>query len=127
MAETKVMNTGKFVFAQILSFINRYEFQKCVNRYDGDYRTKELNCWNQFAQLFFGQLTLRNGLRNICLCLNAHKKHLYHLGIKQSVAQSSLSRSVPSKLRFVRFLIGKASPGIIPQEFYVTGNSQNFN
>ena len=87
------MNTGKFVFAQILSFINRYEFQKCVNRYDGDYRTKELNCWNQFAQLFFGQLTSRNGLRDICLCLNAHKKHLYHLGIKQSVAQSSLSRA----------------------------------
>lgn len=87
------MNIGKYVFAQVLSLVNRYEFQKCVNRYNGDYRTKELNCWNQFAQLFFGQLTARNGLRDICLCLNAHKKSLYHLGIKQSVNQSTLSRA----------------------------------
>ena len=87
------MNSGKFVFAQVLSLVNRYEFQKCVNRYNGDYRTRGLNCWNQFAQLFFGQLTARNGLRDICLCLNAHKKNLYHLGIKQSVNQSTLSRA----------------------------------
>lgn len=87
------MNTGKFVFTQVLSLVNRYEFQKCVNRYHGDYRTRGLNCWNQFAQLFFGQLTARNGLRDICLCLNAYKKSLYHLGIRQSVNQSTLSRA----------------------------------
>ena len=87
------MNSGKYVFSQVLSFVNRYEFQKCVKRYNGDYRTRELNCWNQFAQLFFGQLTARNGLRDICLCLNAHKNNLYHLGIKQSVNQSTLSRA----------------------------------
>ncbi len=88
-----VMNKGKFVFSQVLACVNRYEFQKCVNRYKGDYRSRELNCWNQFAQLFFGQLTARNGLRDICLCLNAHKNQLYHLGIKQSVNQSTLSRA----------------------------------
>ena len=87
------MNTGKYVFAQVLSLVNRYEFQKCVKRYNGDYRTRGLNCWNQFAQLFFGQLTARSGLRDICLCLNAHKNNLYHLGIKQSVNQSTLSRA----------------------------------
>ena len=87
------MNSGKYVFAQVLSLVNRYEFQKCVKRYNGDYRTRELNCWNQFVQLFFGQLTGRKGLRDICLCLNAHKNNLYHLGIKQSVNQSSLSRA----------------------------------
>lgn len=91
------MNSGKYVFAQVLSVINRYEFQKCVNRYNGDYRTRELNCWNQFAQLFFGQLTARNGLRDICLCLNAHKNNLYHFGIKQSVNQSTLSRANESR------------------------------
>jgi hypothetical protein len=87
------MNTGKFVFTQVLTLVNRYEFQKCVNRYDGDYRARGLNCWNQFAQLFFGQLTARNGLRDICLCLNAYKNSLYHLGIRQSVNQSTLSRA----------------------------------
>jgi hypothetical protein len=87
------MNKGKFVFSQVLSIVNRYEFQKCVNRYNGDYRTRGLNCWNQFVQLFFGQITARNGLRDICTCLNAHKNNLYHLGIKQSVNQSTLSRA----------------------------------
>ena len=87
------MNAGKYVFSQVLSLVNRYEFQKCVDRYKGDFRTRELNCWNQFAQLFFGQVTSRNGLRDICVCLNAHKNQLYHLGIKQSVNQSTLSRA----------------------------------
>lgn len=87
------MNAGKYVFSQVLSISNRYEFQKCVDRYNGDYRTRGLSCWNQFAQLFFGQLTGRNGLRDICVCLNAHKDQLYHLGIKQGVNQSTLSRA----------------------------------
>jgi hypothetical protein len=87
------MNSGKYVFAQVLSVVNSYEFSKCVKQYNGNYRTRGLNCWNQFTQLFFGQLTARNGLRDICLCLNAHKNSLYHLGIKQSVNQSTLSRA----------------------------------
>jgi len=87
------MNSGKYVFAQLLQFINKYEFDKCVNRYKGDHRVRELNCWNQFIQLFFGQLTSLNSLRDICLCLKAHNNKLYHLGIKQTVNQSTLSRA----------------------------------
>ena len=87
------MNSGKYVFAQILHFISKYEFEKCVTRYKGDHRVRELNCWNQFLQLFFGQLTSLNSLRDICTCLKAHKKKLYHLGIKQNVNQSTLSRA----------------------------------
>jgi len=88
-----IMNSGKYVFAQLLQFVNRYEFEKCVNRYNGDRRIRNLNCWNQFLQLFFGQLTSLNSLRDICLCLKVHKKKLYHLGIKQHVEQSTLSRA----------------------------------
>lgn len=87
------MNNGKYVFAQVLSLVNRYEFDKCVKRYNGNYRVRNLNCWNQFVQLFFGQLTGRNGIRDICLCLSVHKSQLYHLGIKQSVDHSTLSRA----------------------------------
>ncbi|HBX21008.1 MAG TPA: IS4 family transposase [Porphyromonadaceae bacterium] len=87
------MNSGKYVFSQILEFINRYEFDKCVERYSGNYRVRNLNCWNQFVQLFFGQLTSLNSLQNICLCLKAHERKLYHLGIKQHVAVSTLSRA----------------------------------
>jgi hypothetical protein len=87
------MNSGKYVFSQLLDFVDKYEFEKCVKRYNGNYRVRELNCWNQFLQLFFGQLTSLNSLRDICLCLKAHKRKLYHLGIKQNVNQSTLSRA----------------------------------
>jgi Domain of unknown function (DUF4372)/Transposase DDE domain len=87
------MNSGKYVFTQLLQYVNKYEFEKCVIRYKGDHRVRGLNCWNQFIQLFFGQLTSRNSLRDICVCLRAHRNKLYHLGIKQSVNQSTLSRA----------------------------------
>lgn len=87
------MNSGKYVFAQLLQFVNKYEFEKCAKRYNGNHRARELDCWNQFIQLFFGQLTLLNSLRDICLCLKAHRNKLYHLGIKQNVNQSTLSRA----------------------------------
>lgn len=87
------MHSGKYVFAQVLHFVNRYEFEKLVAHYRGNYRVRDLTCWNQFVQLFFGQLTSLNSLRDICVCLKAHKKKLYHLGIKQNVNQSTLSRA----------------------------------
>jgi len=87
------MNSGKYVFAQLLQYVNKYEFETCVKRYNGDYRVRDLNCWNLFFQLFFGQLTSRNSLRGICTCLKAHSNKLYHLGIRQNVDQSSLSRA----------------------------------
>ena len=50
------MNSGKYIFTQVLQFVNRYEFEKCVKCYNGNYRLMHLNCWNQFVQLFIGQL-----------------------------------------------------------------------
>ncbi len=91
------MNSGKYVFSQLLEFVDRYEFNKCVKRYNGDYRVRDFNCWNQFVQLFFGQLTSLNSLRDISLCLKAHKRKLYHLGIKQHVNQSTISRANESR------------------------------
>ncbi|MFR9540421.1 MAG: IS4 family transposase [Rikenellaceae bacterium] len=87
------MNSGKYIFAQLLSLIDHNEFNRCVDRYNGNYRYRDFNSWNHFAQLLFGQITSLKSLRDICLCLNAHKPKLYHLGIKQSVNQSTLSRA----------------------------------
>lgn len=87
------MNSGKYVFSQLLEFVNRDEFDKCVKRYSANYRVRHLDSWNQFVQLFFGQLTSLNSLQGICLCLKVHKKKLYHLGIRQNVAVSTLSRA----------------------------------
>lgn len=87
------MNTGKYVFAQLLEFVNKYEFEKIVKKYNGNYRVREFDCWNQFIQLFFGQLTNLNSLRDICLCLKAHNNKLYHLGIRNYVDHTTLSRA----------------------------------
>jgi hypothetical protein len=91
------MNAGKFVFSQLTDFVNRYEFNKCVTRYSGDYRSHELSSWNHFLQLLFGQITGLNSINSICFCLRAHQKNLYHLGIKQSVNVSTLSRAGESR------------------------------
>ncbi|MDR2683911.1 MAG: DUF4372 domain-containing protein, partial [Prevotellaceae bacterium] len=87
------MNTGKYVFAQLTDFVNRYEFDKCVKRYFGNYRYRDLNSWNHFLHLLFGQITGLNSISSICFCLKVHRKKLYHLGIKQFVNVSSLSRA----------------------------------
>lgn len=87
------MNTGKYIFSQVLSFVDKYEFNKCVKRYFGNYHIRDLNCWHQFVQLLFGQLTSLKSLRDICLCLKAHQNKLYHLGINQFVVHTTLSRA----------------------------------
>jgi len=88
---------GKYVFSQIVDFVDKYEFDKCVNRYSGNYRARDLTCWNQFLQLLFGQITSQNSIRMICLCLKAHKRKHYHLGIKQLVNQTTLTRANESR------------------------------
>ena len=109
------MNSGKYIFAQIVDFVNYKAFDKCVKRYFGDYRVRELNCWNQFLQLLFRQITSLDSLRLICLCLKAHKKQLYHLGIKQNVNVSTLSRANENRdwhifADFGNYLIEKVRP-----------------
>lgn len=87
------MNKGKFVFAQVIDFLPRYEFDKIVNKYKGDYRYRHLTSYNHLLHLIFGQLSACNSLRDICLCLDAHETWLYHLGFGQTVNESSLSRA----------------------------------
>ena len=85
------MNQGKYVFKQLMGYVSRYEFNKCVARYQGNRRVRHLGCWQQFLCLAFGQLTQRESLRDIVLCLRSQQKKLYHLGFKQPVARSTLS------------------------------------
>lgn len=87
------MHEGKYVFSQVVSLISKYEFNKCVNRYEGDYRSKDFKSWSHFLCMLFGQLTYREGVRDTINCLGAHQGKLYHLGIKQLVAYSTLSRA----------------------------------
>lgn len=87
------MYQGKFVFSQLFEYVNRYEFEKCVDRYQGDYKTKDFHCWSQFLYMAFGQFTHRESCTDIITCLNAQRNSVYHLGIKQIVAVSTLTRA----------------------------------
>lgn len=87
------MHTGKFIFSQVMDVVSQYEFNKIVKRYKGNFHVRELDCWNQFVQLLFGQLASLPSLRSISTCLQAHEHQLYHLGIKKQVDSSVLSRA----------------------------------
>ncbi len=85
------MNKGQTIFSQIMDFLPVYEFHKCVERYNGDYRVKNFTCWNQFLSLAFAQLTYRESLRDIESCLNSMSRRLYHMGFRGKVSKSTLS------------------------------------
>ena len=87
------MNIGKYIFAQVIDFIPRYQFDKLVKKYKGDWHAKDLSCYNQLLHLLFGQITGCVSIRDICLCLEAHGSSIYHLGIRKSVNQSNLCRA----------------------------------
>ena len=64
------MSTERTILAQLLSFIPRHEFEKCVDRYNGNYRVRSFTCWEQFIVMCFAQLTYRESLRDIETCLH---------------------------------------------------------
>jgi hypothetical protein len=72
-----------YVFAQFLRLLSRYEFQRIVEKYNGDYRTKRFKCWHQLACMMFAHIRQENSLRDIDITLNAHANKLYHIGIQQ--------------------------------------------
>lgn len=87
------MNQGKYVFSQVIEFIPRYQFDKLVKQYKGDWHSKNLKSYSHLLHLVFGQLTGCDSLRDICLCLEAHEGILYHLGFRNKVHHTSLSRA----------------------------------
>lgn len=77
------MAQHQYVFAQFLGLLPRYEFQRIVNKYKGDYRTKTFKCWNQMACMIFAHIRQEDSLRDIDIALNAHASKLYYIGIQQ--------------------------------------------
>jgi len=87
------MNQGRTVFAQIMEFVSHNEFKRCVDRYNGNQRVRRLSCWDQFLAMTFAQLTYRESLRDIEVCLGAHHNKLYHSGLSAPVKRSTLAEA----------------------------------
>ena len=87
------MFQDKYVFAQLVSFLNRSKFNRIVAKHEGDKYVKHFSCWNQLLALMFGQLSNRESLRGLIVALDAHHSKTYHLGMGRNVSKSSLARA----------------------------------
>jgi hypothetical protein len=87
------MNTGKTIFSQVMEFLPLYEFRKCVQRYQGDYKVQSFSCMDQFLCMAFAQLTYRESLRDIESCLRFMQPKLYHMGIRGLVSRNTLANA----------------------------------
>ena len=87
------MHQGSTIFSQIMDFLPKHKFRQCVNRYNGNYRTRSFSCFDQFMCMAFAQLTYRESLRDIECCLRAMHKKLYHMGIQGKVSRSTLAHA----------------------------------
>jgi len=91
------MYLGKTLFAQAMDFLPWKTFHRIVDRYGGDHRTRSLSCAEQFRVMAFAQLTYRESLRDIEVCLAAQAGKLYHMGISSAVARSTLADANESR------------------------------
>ena len=85
------MNTGKLIFAQLTDSIHPEQFRRCVNRYDGNYKVCSFPCWDQFLAMSFAQVTYRESLADIEVCLRSRPDQLYWMGFRSTVAHSTLA------------------------------------
>jgi hypothetical protein len=119
------MHEGKHVFAQVVEFIPRREFNNFIKQYNGNQKIRILDCRDQFLAMMFGQLTNLRSLSGIVLCLNAHTNLLYHLGFKTNkFVLSTLTRANENRnwkiyLDLTQLLIKKA------RKLYINDNDFN--
>ena len=85
------MDPGKLVFAQLMEFLPRRDFDDCVRRHGGDRRPRGFSCRDQFLCLAFAQLTFRESLRDIETCLRSFQPKLYHAGFRGNISRSTLA------------------------------------
>ena len=86
-----MVNQGRTVFSQLLSFLPDREFRRCVARYGGNARPRGFSCWDQYLAMAFAQLTYRDSLRDIEACLRSLGGKLYHMGFHGRVSRSTLA------------------------------------
>jgi Domain of unknown function (DUF4372) len=87
------MNRGKLVFAQLMQHLPSTNFRRCVIHYRGECKVKSFSCLDQFQCMAFAQLTYRESLRDIEVCLRAQSSKLYHLGIRSVLARNTLANA----------------------------------
>ena len=116
------MHSGRIVFSQLMSFLPEREFSKCVHRYRGQHHIRTFSCFDQFLCMAFAQLTYRESLRDIEICLRAMQPKLYHAGIRGKVSRSTLADANEKRdwriyADFAHVLIGMARELYADEDF----------
>jgi len=107
------MYIGHTVFSQLINFLPKKQFDKCVRRYRGNYRIKTFSCFDQYLCMVFAQITYRQSLRDIETCLRTMKQKLYHCGIRGNVCRTTLAEANENRdwriyADFAQILINRA-------------------
>jgi len=118
------MNTERSIFSQVMDHLPLHEFRKCVKRHHGHYKVRAFSCLDQFLCMAFAQLTYRESLRDIEVCLRAVQPKLYHMGIGSRVSRSTLADANEKRdwriyADFAQILIAKAKELYAHEEFGV--------
>jgi hypothetical protein len=119
------MKNERTVFSQILDFIPKHQFRACVNRYNGNYRTKSFSCFDQYLTMAFAQLTYRDSLRDVETCLRALEDKLYRCGFRGKISRSTLADANEKRdwriyHDFAQVLIKKARQLYADEDFGIT-------
>jgi hypothetical protein len=87
------MHHGTYIFTQVIEHLPRSPFETCVKRYHGEHYVKALSCRDQLLALMFGQLSYRDSLRDVVLCLSVHREKLYHMGFRTPPKLPTLAKA----------------------------------
>jgi hypothetical protein len=109
------MLNDRYIFSQLIDSLPKHEFDRCVARYHGNRRIRKFSCFDQFLSMAFAQLTYRESLRDIEICLHAFHTKLYHAGFRGNIARSTLADANEHRdwriyADFAQILIAKARP-----------------
>jgi len=85
------MSAQKPILRQIMERVHPEQFRRCVERYDGNYKVRNFSCWDQFLAMSFAQITYRDSLADIEVCLRSRHDQLYRLGFRSTIAHSTLA------------------------------------
>jgi len=85
------MHIGKLVFSQVIDSLPMHAFRRGVAWYDGNRYKKTFSCLDQYLRMTFAQLTHRESLRDIEVCLRAQKDKLYLRGIRGNISRSAVA------------------------------------
>ena len=123
------MHTGRIVFSQLLDFLPKKQFDRCVRQYHGNHRIKTFSCFDQYLCMAFAQITYRQSLRDIEACLRAMQPKLYHCGIRGNVSRNTLANANEHRdwriyADFAQVLIGKARTLYANEDFGIQLNRE---